>query len=267
VSVSFTGRLPGPAHQHAQGHLTIFRHRATNAIYDTILALGTGHTTAVWELQHSLGHHLDYLDARHDCAGSERFLRRGPRWLRWLVFIVAADVMTIPDGWRIAARYPAKRTRLRRRLASQILVQLALYAALLAVDPIAALAIFIVPNVILRWLVGWVAFAQHDGVPATQTYDGSMNQFGLLSRILLNVGHHTAHHEKPTLHWSLLPTRTAQIRDRIPPGSSWGRQTRAGARYYPSSAWCASRSLPSSASPRPRAVAIGSSAPTGMRTS
>ena len=217
VPVSFAARLPGPAHQHAQGHLTIFRHGPLNALYDAILSLGTGHTTAVWELQHSLGHHLDYLDPVADVAGSERFLRRGPALIRRLVFMVAADAFTIPDGYRIAARYPAKRRRLSWRLTYQLAIQLALYAVLLAIDPVVALAVFVIPNVILRWLVGWVAFAQHDGVPATNTYDGSANDFGFLSRLLLNVGHHTAHHEKPTLHWSLLPTRTATIMKRIPP--------------------------------------------------
>lgn len=217
VPLSFAGRLPAPAHQHAQGHLTIFRHRFANAVYDVILSLASGHTTAVWELQHSLGHHLDYLDARTDVAGSERFLRRGPTLLRRLVFMVAADALTILDGYRIAARFPAKRRRLQWRLTSQLAIQLALYAVMLAIDPVVALAAFIVPNIVLRWLVGWVAFQQHDGAPATNTYDGSLNHFGFLSRLLLNVGHHTAHHEKPTLHWSLLPIRTAQIADRIPP--------------------------------------------------
>jgi hypothetical protein len=37
------------------------------------------------------------------------------------------------------------------------------------------------------------------------------------NRVTFNIGHHTAHHEKPTLHWSLLPARTAQIRERIHP--------------------------------------------------
>jgi beta-carotene hydroxylase len=217
VPLSFAGRLPAPVHQHAHGHLTIFRHRIANAAYDVLLSLASGHTTAVWELQHSLGHHHDYLDARTDVAGSERFLRRGPTFLRRLVFTVAADALTIPDGYRIAARYPAKRRRLQWRLTYQLALQLSLYGVMLAIDPVVALAVFIVPNIVLRWLVGWVAFLQHDGAPSTNTYDGSLNRFGFLSRFLLNVGHHTAHHEKPTLHWSLLPTRTAQIADRIPP--------------------------------------------------
>lgn len=236
VPVSFAARLPAPAHQHAQGHLEIFRHRIANAIYDVILSIGTGHTTAVWELQHSLGHHLDYLDARHDAAGAERFLRRGPTLVRRLVFMIAADVLTIPDGYRIAARYPAKRRRLQRRLTIQLVIQLALYGAMLAIDPVVALAMFIIPNVILRWLVGWVAFAQHDGVPATGTYDGSVNQFGFLSRLLLNVGHHTAHHEKPTLHWSLLPMRTAAIAERIPPALLLGTPDAGWWSVFPASA-------------------------------
>jgi len=219
VPVSFAARLPAPAHQHAQGHLTIFRSAALNAIYDQILALASGHTTAVWELQHSLGHHLQYLDARRDVAGAERFAlaRRGPQLARRLVFMVFADALTVPDAWAIAAQFPAKRRRLRVRLAWQTAAQLAVLAALLAIDPVVALAAFVIPNIVLRWLVGWIAFAQHDGVPATDTYSGAMNHFGFLSRLLLNVGHHTAHHEKPTLHWSLLPLRTQKIIHLIPP--------------------------------------------------
>lgn len=219
VPVSFAGRLPAPAHQHAHGHLPIFRSRALDAIYDQVLALAAGHTTAVWELQHALGHHRQYLDARTDVAGAERFAwTRGRSTLvRRLAFMVLADALTVPDAWRIAAEHPARRRRLRARLIGQTVLQLAVLGGLLYLDPIATLAVFVVPNIILRWLVGWIAFAQHDGVPATETYSGSMNHFGFVSRLLLNVGHHTAHHEKPTLHWSLLPWRTSKILDRIPP--------------------------------------------------
>jgi fatty acid desaturase len=218
VPLSFAGRLPAPAHQHAQGHLTIFVSDFANAIYDNLLALAAGHTTAVWEIQHSLGHHLQYLDARKDVAGSERFAlgRTRSTLVRRLVFMVFADALTIPDAYQIAARFPAKRRRLRVRLIQQTLLQAAVLVALLAVNPVATLAVFLIPNIILRWLVGWLAFAQHDQVPATDTYSGSMNEFGFLSRLLLNVGHHTAHHEKPTLHWSLLPTRTKKILHLIP---------------------------------------------------
>ena len=218
VPLSLVGRALAPVHQHTHGHAAIFRSSLLNALYDHVLVLASGHTTAVWELQHSLGHHRQYLDSRADVAGADRFAfaRGWPTVLRRIAFTVCADALTVVDAYQIAAEFPAKRRRLRRRLVLQLAAQLAVLVVLWAFDPVATLAVFIVPNVILRWLVGWIAFAQHDGVPATDTYSGSMNEFGLVSRVLLNLGHHTAHHEKPTLHWSLLPMRTARIFHLIP---------------------------------------------------
>ena len=57
----------------------------------------------------------------------------------------------------------------------------------------------------------------HLGVPGTQVYDGSVTTTGRrFNRVNFNIGHHTAHHEKPTLHWSLLPGRTEVIAAKIP---------------------------------------------------
>jgi hypothetical protein len=86
------------------------------------------------------------------------------------------------------------------------------------VNPLLALAFVIVPWLLLRWAVFWFSYAQHDSVPMTDVYSGSVTHFnGVTNRLYLTVGHHTAHHEKPTLHWTLLPARTAQIIERIHP--------------------------------------------------
>jgi fatty acid desaturase len=51
----------------------------------------------------------------------------------------------------------------------------------------------------------------------TGVYDSSRTLLDPLHNFLgFNSGHHTAHHEKPTLHWSLLPARTLAISHRIP---------------------------------------------------
>jgi len=73
-----------------------------------------------------------------------------------------------------------------------------------------------VPWLLLRWIVFWFSYAQHDDVPMLDVYSGSVTHFGWTNRMYLNVGHHTAHHEKPTLHWTRLPARTARILERIP---------------------------------------------------
>jgi len=54
-------------------------------------------------------------------------------------------------------------------------------------------------------------------VPSTGIYDGSVTTTGArFNHVNFNIGHHTAHHEKPTLHWSLLPGRTDVIASKIP---------------------------------------------------
>lgn len=218
VGISIAARIMTPALQHNHSHLPVFASRLGNALFDAILPLAAGQTTAVWELEHALGHHRQYLDPTTDVAGTERFAftRSWPVLPKRLVYTILVDVLTTSDAWRIAGTYPKKARALRTRLVLQLLLQLAANAALLAVNPVGALVAFVLPNVALRWFVTWTSFGQHDGAPTTGVYDASNTHLGFVNRILLNVGHHTAHHEKPTLHWTLLPARTEKILHRIP---------------------------------------------------
>ena len=203
--VSTALRSVAPVHQHCHAHYRVFRAGALDAAYDVVLMLAAGNTTAVWELQHVRGHHRHYLERTHDPANSDRF--GGGR----LAFAILGDAMSIVDAWRLAEG------RMRARLVRQVALQLGVLVALLAVDARLAIAFVVVPWLLLRWAVFWFSYAQHADVPMTDVYSGSVTHFGFTNRLYLNVGHHTAHHEKPTLHWSLLPARTAQIIERIPP--------------------------------------------------
>ena len=76
---------------------------------------------------------------------------------------------------------------------------------------------FVGPNLLAAALVWWESYVHHLGVPGTNVYDGSVTALeARFNRLNFNIGHHTAHHEKPTLHWSLLPGRTAHILPKIP---------------------------------------------------
>jgi beta-carotene hydroxylase len=218
VPTTVLGRFIGPAHQHGHSHLPIFRSRVLNAVYDAVLALGTGNTTAVWELQHGIGHHTMYLEPATDVAGNRRFrVAQGwPLLLRRITVTVLGDAMTIVDAFRLAASHPKKASQRRARLVGQLALHALSLVLLLWVSPGATLLLIVLPAIFFRWMVVWVSFAQHEGTHATNVYDASITQLGPLNRVFLNVGHHTAHHEKPTLHWTLLPARTALIRHRIP---------------------------------------------------
>lgn len=204
--VSVAARSIAPVHQHCHAHYKIFRHRAANMVYDAVLALAAGNVTAVWELQHVRGHHRTYLERVEDPANNLRF------GTSRLVFAVLGDAMSFSDSFALSHGLPRERARLFR----QQLFQLAVLGVLIAIDPVLAIALFLVPWLLLRWAVFWFSHAQHHDVPMTNVYDGSVTHFSWTNRFYLNVGHHTAHHEKPTLHWTRLPARSAQIVERIP---------------------------------------------------
>ncbi len=206
-------RAIAPVHQHCHAHRKLFWARAWNDVYDFVLLLAAGNTTAIWELQHVHGHHPSHLDPPNDPANSSRFTKEGP--LQRLLFTVAGDCLSFSDSLRVAGR-SASAAKLRGRLWRQQAIAVLTLLALLAWNPLMALLVFVAPNILLRWTVFYFSYAQHHGTPGGDVFGGSVTRFGWTNYVFLNVGHHTAHHEKPTLHWTLLPARTERIRHRIP---------------------------------------------------
>ncbi|HEY4183321.1 MAG TPA: fatty acid desaturase [Kofleriaceae bacterium] len=198
-------RSIAPVHQHCHSHHAIFQASWANALYDAVLMLAAGNTTSIWEHQHVRGHHQNYLERDGDPANNDRFGKH-----RRFTFTVLGDAMSTIDSFRLST------PRTRPRLTRQLLGQLAILVGLLVVDPVLAITFVVVPWVLLRWFIFWFSYAQHHDVPMEDVYSGSVTHFHWTNRFYLNVGHHTAHHEKPTLHWSKLPARTSFILERIP---------------------------------------------------
>jgi fatty acid desaturase len=135
-----------------------------------------------------------------------------------LWYTLRGNWMILPDSFGIAREQARQgKPRLRRKLLVELAVQALLTALLLVWNAKLALAFFVGPNVLAAALVWWESYVHHLGVPGTSVYDGSVTTLGQrFNRANFNIGHHTAHHEKPTLHWSLLPARTALIHSKIP---------------------------------------------------
>ena len=212
---SMVARTVAPVQQHNHAHLRVFKGRLANLAYDQCFALAAGYTTPGWELQHVLGHHRLYLKGAADPACNHRFSGPGP-WQRPL-FTLLGSALSFWDAARVARalKRDGKRDHLPRLLAHKA-VALSALGGLLWLDPWLAFAFFLGPHLLLRWAVFWFSYRQHEGAPMTHVYDGAITNLGPFNGWLLNVGHHTAHHERPAMHWTLLPARTAQIRDRIP---------------------------------------------------
>ncbi len=214
--VALYARSFGPYAQHNHAHLPVFRARALNVAYDAVLTLITGYPTALWELHHNLGHHQNVLEPKNDVA-SILDARTG-RPVSRLWYTIRGNWTILPDSFRIARREAARgKKKLLYKLAAELVLQVAVLALLFAWNAKIASIFVVGPNLLAAALVWWESYVHHAGVPGVNVYSASVTVLGRrFNGANFNIGHHTAHHEKPTLHWSLLPARTAQIIGKIP---------------------------------------------------
>lgn len=205
-----------PYAQHNHGHLPTFRNAPMNWLYDFMLTQCTGYPTAFWELHHVRGHHRHFLTPERDVARLTD-LRTGQVVSRvW--YALRGNLTILRDSIRIGlAERREGRKDLLPRLLTEVCVQLVVTAGLLWWKPWMALLFFILPAAAMSWLIWWESYQHHLEVPARDAYDASVTITDWWFNFqAFNIGHHSAHHEKPTLHWSLLPARTALIQARIP---------------------------------------------------
>jgi fatty acid desaturase len=109
-------------------------------------------------------------------------------------------------------------------------------AALIAYRPVPAVIVFVLPMLVMLYVLKWAAYAHHSGLPYGDDYTASRTHTGrFYNWATWNAGYHAAHHFKQALHWTLLPEYHARdLAAKIPAelqGDGWGenlkRQTAA----------------------------------------
>jgi fatty acid desaturase len=214
--VSLYARCRGPYSQHNHAHLPVFGARALNTAYDAVLTLITGYPTALWELHHNIGHHRNFLEPDTDVASIVDPKTGRPFSRLW--YTIRGNFTIHRDSFRIAKAEGARgKPKLLQKLWFELGVQAIVLSALFVWDAELTVLFLVLPNILAAGLVWWESYVHHLGVPNTGIYDGSVTTTGKrFNHVNFNIGHHTAHHEKPTLHWSLLPGRTDVIAAKIP---------------------------------------------------
>lgn len=103
-----------------------------------------------------------------------------------------------------------RKRRLLRRAVVGLAAQYAMVAAALAYDWRAALVVMIIPMVFIRVALSAGNWAQHGFVDPHAPQSPYLNTITCLhpafNRATFNSGYHSAHHAKPSLHWSELPS-------------------------------------------------------------
>jgi len=202
--------------QHNHVHYPIFHSKFLNTAFDLLLAISAGHLCSEWMLHHNIGHHGNRINSRED-ASSVRHADTG-RYMGKLEYIITGSLKIYPDCLRQALQfYRQKKPRFLRVMLAETLFWLVVHAYFLSVNLKMAFFFLLLANVINRALVWLGAYWHHLNVPAENIYNSTnMYTAPFFNLISLNIGYHVAHHERPSLHWSRLKERTAEILPLIP---------------------------------------------------
>jgi fatty acid desaturase len=205
VQVNFAGMC------HNHHHLNTFRHGWLNRAFEVVMFLQLGMLPYGYTLHHNIGHHRHYMDP---AADSNRWRRRdgtamGPWEFAWRLCLAM-----YPTVVRVGREHPGVFRKFRR----MALVCACVLAALLALHPMNAFLVFILPLPLALLLQAQATYYQHAGLDAADPVLASRSALGRFYNLrTLNLGYHTAHHLRPALHWSKLPALHARIAGRIPP--------------------------------------------------
>lgn len=210
VLLSFSALQGSISHNHH--HVPTFMAPWMNRGYEVILFLETGITPYSWTIHHNIGHHKDYLDQDKDPANWR--LPDGSVMSRVRYDVVGA-LRIYPEIFRIGRDYP----ELFRRFKVWSLVSLVVLGAFIAMDPLKALVLFVLPMPIMYLGLLDNTYMQHSDLDTSSHFTASRNTTSRLYNLISwNLGYHTAHHLKPHVHWSRLPALDAEIRHRMPEG-------------------------------------------------
>ncbi len=199
---------------HNHQHVNAFRAAWLNRHYDLLLSLKCGVARFGWVLHHNLGHHLNYLNQRpHESPDESRWTRADGTSMGRLEYSIDLLLHHQIDIVRVGWRHP-------RHFRSFLLMKLPLWGLIgvgLWLRPLETVLVFLLPAFITLFHTIWATYEHHAGCPPNNHLDASRNRVNRLFNALTgNLGLHTAHHQRPGLHWSLLPALHQKIRDQIP---------------------------------------------------
>ena len=207
------GMFIAPLNHHHQ-HVNTFRSAPLNRLYELVLAVQTGVGPFAWVLHHNLGHHRNYLrQPPAEEADESRWARRDGSQMgrvEYTIHLVATHQL---DIFRVGRRHPAI-------LRQYLWMKLPLWALLglgLWWNPVGTLLVFVAPAFLTLVHTAWATYEHHAGCSLDGHMEASRNRLHPVYNWLTgNLGYHTAHHQRPTLHWSLLPAHHERIAHKIP---------------------------------------------------
>lgn len=199
---------------HNHRHVATFRSGRANSAFDLLLTMACGLPVSLMVPIHLRNHHRqrngpgDYMRTS--------LVDRLPAPLRLICYPLAAWVSYAPHKRAELARCRQETPAVWRRIQAERLVLATTVAAGVAWRGGEALLILGLPWALAQYWVVNANFLQHQGCdPASDHHSRDMTG-RLLNLTTFNGGYHLEHHDRPGLHWSLLPAAHAARSHALP---------------------------------------------------
>lgn len=191
---------------HATCHRPLFKRRHTmlESVITWCIGPFFGHTPGSFFVHHMGMHHPE-----NNCEGDESatIAYRRDSFLHFLHYWARFFFVGLPHVVRYLTN--RKRDKMRRQI---LLADFAFYSLALiglALDPVAALWVFVLPFLLIRWFMMCGNWAQHSFVDVTAPDNAFRNSTCLVNarynERCFNDGYHIVHHIVPSLHWTEMP--------------------------------------------------------------
>ena len=203
-------------------HAPIFKAKGLNRLFQFALSFTYGHSVSAYVPGHNFSHHK-YTQEPEDAIRTTKARFRINLFNQLLFFyLMSGDILKgeISFGKRMYKEKPQWFWQYAMELGLVIAVNI----ILLIINWKCALLFWIIPHQYAAWGIVGTNYFQHDGADENHPYNHSRNFSGKwLNWAIFNNGYHGAHHNKPNLHWSLLPDyHEKHIRPHIHPNLDRG---------------------------------------------
>ena len=208
ISIYIKGFTCSLNHHHQ--HYKFFSRKWANRLIEFIMGLQTGVVGELWVLHHTLGHHKNYLDQSKD---ESAWQAENGRTMGVFAYTLKVGMGTYKKGLEVGKQYP----RERQRLMQNIVITIVAIAFLTWYNWLNALAVYILPMLILLFATVYDTYKHHAGLDTQDPYRATYNILDpTYNWFTCNLGYHTAHHLQCGKHWAELPALHEQIKDKIP---------------------------------------------------
>ena len=203
--ILFLPRLLLTTFVHNHSHLSTFRSKKANQLFEIVLFLLCGMMSSKFKLHHNIGHHKNYLDAKSDPS----------RWTYLSGKIMPRPVYILryyTTHTYFSVKYGIEYRKLLNEYVLQQVVVLLVLAVLYYLKPVETLRYFIIPMTLAWMIFISMTYDDHVGLFEDDAMQASFTKTNkYINLLVFNNGYHLAHHLKPGLHWSELPAYHEKI--------------------------------------------------------